>query len=120
MERDPAMANALWYESPGVVTLRAEWLPTLTPGCGRVRTLYSGVSRGTERLVLSGCVPQAEWTTMRAPLQAGDFPFPVKYGYSAVGVVESGPHDLLGRNVFCLHPHQDVFDAPQAMLIPLP
>jgi hypothetical protein len=27
---------------------------------------------------------------MRAPLMAGDFPFPVKYGYAAVGLVEEG------------------------------
>ena len=30
-------------------------------------------------------------TRMRAPLQAGDFPFPVKYGYAAVGRVVAGP-----------------------------
>ena len=43
---------------------------------------------------------------MRAPLQAGDFPFPVKYGYCAVGFVEEGPAALVGGNVFALHPHQ--------------
>ncbi|MFL5257888.1 MAG: zinc-binding alcohol dehydrogenase [Rhodopila sp.] len=114
------MASALWYEAPGVVTLRAEALPPTPRDHGRVRTLYSGISRGTERLVLAGRVPRAEWITMRAPLQCGDFPFPVKYGYSTVGIVEAGRHDLLGRTVFCLHPHQDQFDAPQSMLIPVP
>ncbi len=57
---------------------------------------------------------------MRAPLQEGDFPFPIKYGYCAVGRVEAGPADLLGRTVFCLHPHQDRFVAPVAMLSPVP
>jgi threonine dehydrogenase-like Zn-dependent dehydrogenase len=57
---------------------------------------------------------------MRAPLQEGTFPFPVKYGYCATGVVEAGPPELLGRRVFCLHPHQDVFNAPISMLVPLP
>jgi threonine dehydrogenase-like Zn-dependent dehydrogenase len=57
---------------------------------------------------------------MRAPLQEGEFPFPVKYGYCAVGVVETGPPELAGRHVFCLHPHQDQFIAPAAMLVPLP
>jgi hypothetical protein len=102
------------------VALRAEALAPTAPGHGRVRTLFSGISRGTERLVLGGRVPQAEWTTMRAPLQAGDFPFPVKYGYSAVGIAEDARHELLGRIVFCLHPHQDRFDALQSMLIPVP
>ena len=51
---------------------------------------------------------------MRAPLMGGDFPFPVKYGYSAVGRTADG------RRVFVLHPHQDVFLAPAAMCISLP
>jgi NADPH:quinone reductase-like Zn-dependent oxidoreductase len=29
-----------------------------------------------------------------------------------VGVVQDGPADLVGRSVFCLHPHQDVFQVP--------
>ncbi|HVZ07326.1 zinc-dependent alcohol dehydrogenase [Rhodopila sp.] len=114
------MASAIWYEAEGAVTVRTEAMPPLVSGHGRVRTLFSGISRGTERLVLGGDVPASEWTRMRAPLQAGDFPFPVKYGYSAVGVVEAGPPGLTGRTVFCLHPHQSRFDAPVCMLIPVP
>jgi threonine dehydrogenase-like Zn-dependent dehydrogenase len=53
-------------------------------------------------------------------LQEGAFPFPVKYGYCAVGRVEAGPAELLGRMVFCLHPHQEVFLAPVDMLRPVP
>ncbi|MEM6974455.1 MAG: zinc-binding alcohol dehydrogenase [Pseudomonadota bacterium] len=43
---------------------------------------------------------------MRAPLQEGDFPFPVKYGYAAVGTVTAGPEAMIGRRVFALAPHQ--------------
>jgi threonine dehydrogenase-like Zn-dependent dehydrogenase len=114
------MASALWYEAPGVVALRNTPLPDLTPGLARVRSLFSGISRGTERLVCGGWVPRDEWSRMRAPLQEGDFPFPVKYGYCAVGTVEAGPTDLLGHTVFCLHPHQDRFLAPVGMLAPVP
>lgn len=57
---------------------------------------------------------------MRAPLQEGAFPFPVKYGYCATGSVEEGPDALKGRSVFCLHPHQDRFIAPVEMLVPVP
>jgi threonine dehydrogenase-like Zn-dependent dehydrogenase len=85
-----------------------------------VRTLFSGISRGTERLVLNGAVSAGEWERMRAPLQEGAFPFPVKYGYCATGIVEDGPRELVGRTVFCLHPHQDYFVAPVAMLVPVP
>jgi threonine dehydrogenase-like Zn-dependent dehydrogenase len=57
---------------------------------------------------------------MRGPNMQGDFPFPVKYGYSCVGSVEMGPAELLGRTVFCLHPHQDVFITTPDMVSPLP
>ena len=70
--------------------------------------------------MLRGGVPQAERARMRAPLQAGSFPFPVKYGYAAVGRVVEGPAELAGREVFVLHPHQDRFAAPAAMAVPLP
>ncbi|MBB4740796.1 threonine dehydrogenase-like Zn-dependent dehydrogenase [Actinoplanes octamycinicus] len=77
-----------------------------------VRTLHSGVSRGTETLVFQGRVPESQWATMRAPFQAGDFPAPVKYGYLNVGVVETGPAHLEGRTVFSLYPHQTRFVVP--------
>ena len=59
-----------------------------------VRTLCSGVSRGTETLVFRGGVPESQYAAMRAPFQEGDFPGPVKYGYLNVGVVEEGPDAL--------------------------
>ena len=114
------MASALWYEAPGVVTCRTAPLPDPAPGFARIRTLFSGISRGTERLVLAGRIPPEEYIRMRARLQEGDFPFPVKYGYCAAGVVEAGPPNLLNRTVFCLHPHQDRFIAPIDMLAPVP
>ena len=114
------MARAVWYTGPGKVEVRAQRLAPPQPGEARVRMAWSGVSRGTERLVLKGAVPESERTRMRAPLQEGDFPFPVKYGYCAVGLVEDGPAELIGKPVFCLHPHQDVFNAPVGMLVPVP
>ncbi len=114
------VARALWYVKPGVAELRPETLAPPRPGEARVKTLFSAISRGTERLVAFGNVPASEWPRMRAPLQAGDFPFPVKYGYSATGEVTSGPQGLVGRTVFCLHPHQDIFDAPESMLVEVP
>ncbi|WP_170754291.1 zinc-dependent alcohol dehydrogenase [Ruegeria lacuscaerulensis] len=76
----------------------------------QVSTLFSGISRGTERLVFHGQVPRSEHDTMRAPFQQGDFTFPVKYGYSAVGTVQSGPRE--GETVFALYPHQTRFSIP--------
>ena len=114
------IARALWYAKQGVAELRPEQLPAPKPDEARVKTLFSAISRGTERLVLAGQVGPSEWERMRAPLQAGQFPFPVKYGYCAVGQVDIGPSALQGKTVFCLHPHQDAFNAPVAMLVPIP
>lgn len=117
------VASALWITGPGTVALREE---SVAPAAGEVlvETLWSGISRGTEALVLRGGVPDSERTRMRAPLQAGAFPWPVKYGYAAVGRVVDGPPDLVpdltGRTVFVLHPHQDRFAVPAAMAVPVP
>lgn len=113
------MARALWLESPGEARHREATVePTATDVV--VETEYSGISRGTESLVAKGAVPGSEHDRMRCPFQEGDFPFPVKYGYAAVGVVSAGPPDLEGRRVFCLHPHQDRFAAPVDMVVPVP
>ncbi len=102
-------ARALWYVAPGKAELRPATIGE--PGANGllIRTLYSGLSRGTERLIFEGKVPEAEWSRMKAPAQEGEFPFPVKYGYSAVGLVEEGPAEMKGRHVFVLYPHQDRF-----------
>ncbi len=113
-------ARALWYTGPGKAELLEEPLSAVRPDEIVVRSLYSAISRGTERLVLSGAIPKSEYQRMRCPMQAGDFPFPVKYGYCAVGRVEQGDADLIGRMVFVLHPHQDVFTVPAALAFRVP
>lgn len=85
-----------------------------------VRTLFSGISRGTESLVFTGRVPVSEHERMRAPFQCGDFPGPVKYGYTNVGVVETGPPAMRGRPVFSLYPHQTRFIVPASAVHVLP
>jgi len=113
-------ALALWYTARRECNLNEVALPALGPEDCLLTTLWSGVSRGTERLVCEGRVPCSEHERMRAPFQQGDFPFPVKYGYCAVGRVDAGPPDLLGRIAFCLHPHQDRFVAHRDRLVLVP
>ncbi len=105
---------------PGRGEIRSETLTPPAPGEVLVEALYSGISRGTEALVFTGQVPRSEWTRMRAPFQAGDFPAPVKYGYASVGRVARGPDGLAGRTVFVLHPHQTRFIVPADAVHPLP
>lgn len=113
-------SEALWYLGPRKLGIRRETLGALAEGCVRVRALHGGVSRGTESLVFSGRVPESEYERMRAPFMAGDFPFPVKYGYCNVGRVEAGPAGLVGRTVFSLYPHQTLFDVPVDAVVPVP
>jgi len=105
-------AHAFWLSAPGRGEIRPVMLPAPARGEVLVRTLRSGVSRGTETLVFRGGVPPAQYASMRAPFQEGDFPGPVKYGYLNVGIVEQGPPELHGRTVFCLYPHQTAYVVP--------
>ncbi|MGE3332450.1 MAG: zinc-binding alcohol dehydrogenase [Rhodospirillaceae bacterium] len=111
-------SEALWYTAPGQVERRTVALPI--SGDVTLEALYSGVSRGTETLVLHDRVPDSEHLRMRCPLQEGDFPFPVKYGYALVGRIVDGPADLKGENAFVLHPHQRTARVPLSFVRPLP
>lgn len=111
------LARALWITGPQEVAFRDT---PYEPAAGEVeiRTLYTGISRGTERLVYSGQVPVSEHSSMRAPFQEGEFTFPLKYGYAAVGEVLHGPQR--GMTVFSLFPHQTSFAVPASMALPVP
>lgn len=119
-ERNDEVAQALWYVRPGQAEIRQEALAPPEAGDVRVRAQFGAFSRGTEALVFGGGVPESEYGRMRAPFMAGEFPFPVKYGYATVGRIEHGPEALFGRAVFTLHPHQDLFNIPASAAIPLP
>lgn len=112
--------EAFWLIAPGRGEIRREPLRDPGPGEVLVRTLYTGISRGTEGLVMRGEVPPGEFGRMRAPFQEGEFPFPVKYGYASVGVVESGDPELVGRTVFCLYPHQSRYVVAAGAVTPIP
>ena len=118
---DRIAASAFWITDAGI----GEIHDTALPLCQNdthvlVRTLYSAISRGTESLVFNGAVPTSEYTRMRAPFQTGEFPFPVKYGYINVGVVEQGPQELVGKTVFCLYPHQTHYVVPISAVTVIP
>lgn len=113
-------ARAFWVTAPGHGEIRAQRLRSPAPGELLIRALRSAISRGTETLVFRGEVPESEWRRMRCPFQEGEFPGPVKYGYSAVGIVEDGPAEAVGRRVFCLHPHQDRFIVPLEAVVDVP
>lgn len=111
-------ARCLIYVAPGKVEIAdAPYvLGDAAPGEGRhLAAVWSGISRGTERLVFNGHVPKSEFQRMRAPFQHGEFPFPVGYGYAWVGRDEAD-----GQHYFGLFPHQDRVIAPLEALVALP
>ena len=111
-------SKALWYLGKKRAELRDETVAAPANGELRVRARFGAISRGTERLVFEGRVPESEFERMRAPFMAGSFPHPVKYGYSTVGTVEEGAGR--GRTVFVLHPHQSEFVVPEAAVAAVP
>jgi threonine dehydrogenase-like Zn-dependent dehydrogenase len=102
------------------MSLRTESLRNAGPGVIALQAVYSGVSRGTERLVLNGEVPASESQRMRCPHQEGEFPFPVKYGYCLVGRILEGATERIGEMCFALAPHQDFALLPADAATPLP
>src|SRR6202046_14291 len=108
-------ARALFHTAPRCVEIRE--LPTPRPAAGEVlvRTLSSGISGGTERLVYRGEVPADLALDDTTETLAGAFSYPFASGYACVGEVAES-----GRTVFAFHPHQDVFAARAGDLIPLP
>ena len=119
-EDKAAQAIAYWTTGPQHGELRSEDLPVPGPGEALVRTLFSGISKGTEIVVHQGSVPLRVAAQMRAPHQEGSFPSPVKFGYLSVGVVEQGPEGWLGQKVFCLNPHQDRYVTATDQLTRIP
>jgi threonine dehydrogenase-like Zn-dependent dehydrogenase len=113
-------AHSFWLRAPGCGEIRPVTLRQPGRNEVMVRTLRSGVSRGSETLVFRGRVPPSQYAAMRAPYQEGDFPGPVKYGYLSVGLVEEGPAELRGRTVFCLYPHQTAYVVPAGAVAVVP
>jgi NADPH:quinone reductase-like Zn-dependent oxidoreductase len=118
--RVPAAARAFWVTAPGHAEIRTEAIAAPSADALLVRSTHGAISKGTETLVYRGGVPPRTADRMRCPFQVGEFPGPVKYGYSTVGTVIDGSEDWIGRSVFCLHPHQDFFTIPVAAARPLP
>ncbi|MEK6476594.1 zinc-binding alcohol dehydrogenase [Catalinimonas sp. 4WD22] len=85
-----------------------------------VKSRYSLISTGTERLVARGKVPVSLQEHMQVPYMEGDFSLPIKYGYSLVGKVVEGPTELNDKMVHLLHPHQDICHVKAADLSIVP
>jgi threonine dehydrogenase-like Zn-dependent dehydrogenase len=107
--------RALFHTAPRCVDIREVPVPQPAAGEVLVRTLCSGISGGTERLVYRGEVPADLALDDTIDALGGTFSYPFAYGYACVGEVAES-----GQPVFAFHPHQDIFAARVDDLIPLP
>jgi 2-desacetyl-2-hydroxyethyl bacteriochlorophyllide A dehydrogenase len=103
--------RSLLFTAPRRVELAAT--DVRMPGKGEllVRTLWSGISGGTELLAYRGELDPA-WARDETIGSLGrGFEYPFAYGYSCVGEVVASHADGVdeGATVFAFHPHQDLF-----------
>ncbi|MDQ4068976.1 MAG: hypothetical protein M3203_05820, partial [Actinomycetota bacterium] len=113
-------AHAVSFLAPYQVTVAPLDLPDAQPGQTIVRTLYSGISTGTELLAYRGQLDPSLPLDETLGALAGTFEYPFGYGYSCVGRVEESDDLPVGTLVFAFHPHQDRFSAGTRDLVPLP
>jgi 2-desacetyl-2-hydroxyethyl bacteriochlorophyllide A dehydrogenase len=118
------LRRSLYFTAPHTIDVREEPLPALAAGQVLAQTLCSAISPGTEMLVYRGQVPTEMAVDETIAALGGQFRFPLKYGYSAVGrVLELGPgvdSAWQGRTVFAFNPHESHVIADIAQLFPLP
>ena len=85
-----------------------------------IRTLFSGISGGTEMLAYRGELDADMAVDETLGSLGGTFRYPFRYGYSCVGTVEQSRSDIAeGALVFAFQPHQDVFVANAADVVEL-
>jgi 2-desacetyl-2-hydroxyethyl bacteriochlorophyllide A dehydrogenase len=113
--------RSLYFTGPETVELR-ETPVDCQPDELLVESRVSAISAGTELLVYHDEVPD----DLPASLDAldGDFSYPLRYGYAAVGdVVETGRRvddDWTGRTVLAFNPHETRFSARPSNVVAVP
>jgi 2-desacetyl-2-hydroxyethyl bacteriochlorophyllide A dehydrogenase len=116
--------HRLEFAGPGRVVVKTGPVPQPAAGEVLVETRCSAISPGTEMLVYRGQWPEGVPVDSTIGALAGDFAYPLAYGYCAVGrVIAAGasvPGDWLGQRVFAFQPHQDLFCAEPGALHPIP
>ncbi len=107
------LVRSLWHLDAHRSEIRASFL-NVTSDKISLKSLFSLISLGTERIVSTGKVPVSLYQEMRVPYMQGDFGFPVLYGYSLIAITEDG------EVCHTMHPHQDhiVVDPYDLTLLP--
>jgi len=104
--------KAVLFTGPRTVAVRDVHIEASDPDDVVVRTLFSGISSGTELLAYRGEIAADLALDERIDALGGTFTYPFQYGYACVGEVD-------GQTVFAFHPHQERFVASPVDLIHL-
>ena len=111
----------LLFTAPRQVEVSPVAVSDRGPGEVLVRTMWSGISSGTELLAYRGLLDAELPLDETIGSLGGTFRYPFGYGYSCVGRVEdSGGSIAPGTLVFVFHPHQDRFVVAETDLVVLP
>lgn len=115
------VTRAVWFTKARQIEIREA--PARHPKTGEivVRALASGISQGTEMMVLRGDVD--ENLELDLPTLEGRYGFPIKFGYASVGRVLATGQGVSELNegdvVFVHHPHQTEYVVPADMAVRL-
>jgi 2-desacetyl-2-hydroxyethyl bacteriochlorophyllide A dehydrogenase len=116
--------TAVIMQAPYRVGVCREEIPSPGPGEAAVQCRLSAISAGTELLFYRGQVPPDMTIDAGLSSLAGPARYPLRYGYAVVGEVTAlGPNvsaDILGRRVFCFHPHASHANLRSEDVVPIP
>jgi 2-desacetyl-2-hydroxyethyl bacteriochlorophyllide A dehydrogenase len=113
-------ARALRFARPREVRIVDVDVPEPAEGQVLVRTIYSGISSGTELLAYRGELDPELPLDETLDTLGGTFAYPFSYGYSVVGRVERSRGRIPdGARVFAFHAHQDLLVVSERDVIEL-
>jgi 2-desacetyl-2-hydroxyethyl bacteriochlorophyllide A dehydrogenase len=110
----------LRFAGPRIIELVELDLPEARADQASVRTLFTGISPGTEMLAYRGEIDPSLPLDETIGALGGTFEYPFEYGYSAVGVIDKPAGGFTeGDVVFAFQPHRSAFVASPKELIPI-
>ena len=113
-------AESFWVKKRNASFIKQHSLSIPQKNQALIKTIYSGISYGTEKIVYTGSVPKSQRKLMKCPFQEGEFGGIVKYGYMSIGKVIEGSKAYKNKYVYTLFPHQTQYVIDEKDLVVIP
>ena len=81
--------RSFWIKKKNIGFIKEHFISEPKKSEALIKTVYSGISYGTERIVFTGSVPKNQIKMMKCPYQEGEFGSDVKYGYLNKDITEA-------------------------------